>query len=154
MFSPEVAGRVSRFLSDYARENGICMKTNFVNADHVHVLIDLPTGMPIEQTTKLFKGASSHWINEQNLVVGRFGWGRGYGCFSVSQSDVDRVCAYIAGQAEHHRVKTFAEEYERFVKAYGLAWQEDQTVETVAPVSRQHDPSLKRGVNQIPQRPT
>jgi len=131
MFSPDAATRVSKFLAGCAKNSGIYMKTNFVNADHVHALIDLPTAMSIEQVMKSFKGASSHWINEQNLVNGRFGWGRGYGCFSVSQSDVDRVCAYIAGQTEHHRVKTFAEEYERFVKVYGLEWRKDETVETV-----------------------
>ena len=53
------------------------MKINFVNADHAHARgIDLPTGITIEQNrSKLFKGASSHSINEQNLVIGRFAWG-------------------------------------------------------------------------------
>ncbi|MDQ6632205.1 MAG: IS200/IS605 family transposase, partial [Verrucomicrobiota bacterium] len=95
LLSPEVAIRVSGFLTDYANKNGIYLKINFVNADHVHALIDLPTGTTIEQVVKLFKGASSHWINEQDLIPGKFAWGRRYGCFSVSQSDLNRVCAYI-----------------------------------------------------------
>jgi Transposase IS200 like len=69
------------------------------------------------------KGDSSHWINENKLIPERFAWGRGYGAFSVSHSDVPRVAAYIAGQEEHHKKKTFAEEYELFVKRYGLEWQ-------------------------------
>jgi REP element-mobilizing transposase RayT len=131
MLFPEAAAKVSQFLSDYARGKDIYMKINFVNPDHVHALVDLPTGQTIEQVVKLLKGASSHWINEQNLVPGKFAWGRGYGSFSVSQSDTDRVCAYIAGQEEHHRTKTFAEEYQRFVEVYGLVWKEEETVETV-----------------------
>ena len=53
------------------------MKINFVNPDHVHALIDLPTDLAIEDMMQLFKGSSSHWVNEQNLVAGKFGWGRG-----------------------------------------------------------------------------
>lgn len=132
MFDPAKAAKVSGFLTDYAKEKNIYMKINFVNTEHVHALIDLPTGMTIEQVAKLFKGASSHWINEQNLVQGRFAWGRGYGAFSVSQSGVDEVCAYIANQAAHHRVKSFAEEYQRFATVYGLVWRNEETVETVS----------------------
>ena len=145
MFAPPAAAKVSGFLTAYSKENGIYMKTNFVNTDHVHALIDLPTGMTIEQVVKLFKGASSHWINEQDLVAGKFAWGRGYGAFSVSQSGVDEVCAYIAGQAGHHRMKSFAEEYERFVKVYGLEWHDEETVETVSSQSTRPTPLVKTG---------
>lgn len=133
MLSPQAGAQVSEFLDNYSRKNGIYMRLNFVNADHVHALIDLPTSMSIEQVVKLFKGASAHWINERNLVTGKFTWGRGYGAFSVSQSDLDRVSAYIAGQAEHHRIKSFSEEYQRFVKVHGLVWRDEETVETVSP---------------------
>ena len=143
MFAPPVAAKVSAFLGEYARENGIYMKINFVNTDHVHVLIDLPTNQTIEQVAKLFKGASSHWINEQELLSGRFAWGRGYGAFSVSQSGVKEVCAYIAGQAEHHRLKSFNEEYQQFVKVYGLVWHDDETVETVSSSSVRPKPLVE-----------
>ena len=143
MFAPPTAAKVSGFLTDYAKKNGIYMKINFVNTEHVHALIDLPTSMTIEQVVKLLKGASSHWINEQDLLAGKFAWGRGYGAFSVSQSGVDEVCAYIAGQAEHHRIKSFAEEYERFVKVYGLVWRDEETVETVSAQSASLTPLVK-----------
>lgn len=88
-------------------------------------LFDLPTSKCIEEVVQLFKGDSSHWINENQLCRGRFAWGRGYGAFSVSHSDVPRVAAYIASQEEHHKIKTFAEEYELFVKRYGLEWRDE-----------------------------
>src|SRR6516165_5453671 len=94
------AAKVSAFLSGYASEKGIYMKINYVNSDHAHVLIDLPTNLTIEQTMQLFKGSSSHWINESNLIAGKFGWGRGYGAFSVSHSGVEEVAKYIATQEE------------------------------------------------------
>lgn len=125
MLDKVAASKTSLHLSKYANEKGIYMKINFFNADHTHALIDLPTNKNIEEVVKLFKGDSSHWINENHLVRGKFAWGRGYGAFSVSHSDVDRVCRYIAGQEEHHRKRTFAQEYELFVKRYGLEWREE-----------------------------
>lgn len=124
MLNEEARRRVSTYLSEYAKSKGLYMKINWVNAEHVHALIDLPTGQTIEEVVQLLKGSSSHWINENGLVTGKFAWGRGYGAFSVSQSAMDEVAKYIAGQEEHHRVKTFAEEYEKFVQAYGLQWEE------------------------------
>jgi REP-associated tyrosine transposase len=59
------------------------------------------------------------------MLKGHFSWGRGYGAFSVSHSDVDRVARYIANQEEHHRKRTYAEEFEIFVKRYGLEWRDE-----------------------------
>jgi REP element-mobilizing transposase RayT len=103
------------------------MKINFFNADHTHALIDLPTNLTIEQTVQLLKGSSSHWINEQRMLRGRFVWGRGYGAFSVSQSDVERVAKYIATEDEPHRKKTLDEEYRIFIKRYGLEWRDEES---------------------------
>jgi REP element-mobilizing transposase RayT len=124
---PKPAGlKVSDFLYEYAESKGIYMKTNYVNPDHVHAVIDLPTKITIEETLKLLKGASSHWINDNRVTGGHFRWGRGYGAFSVSQSNLDDVVRYIANQEEHHRKKSFSEELASFVKAYGLEWHEEE----------------------------
>jgi REP element-mobilizing transposase RayT len=116
------AAKVSEYLTQHASEKGIYMKINYVNPDHVHALIDLPTHLSIEEMMQLLKGSSSHWINENTLVPGKFGWGRGYGVFSVGQSGVEEVAKYIANQEEHHRKKSWAEEFRQFVDRYGLRW--------------------------------
>lgn len=125
LLSKAAAIKLSEYLNHYAKSKTIYMKINYVNADHVHALIDLPTGLRIEEVVQLFKGSSSHWINEHELVPGKFSWGRGYGAFSVSQSNVEEVARYIAGQEEHHRIKSFAEEYKAFVERYGLEFREE-----------------------------
>jgi REP element-mobilizing transposase RayT len=125
MLTKPAAAKASRFLTDYSLEKGIYMKVNFFNPEHVHALIDLPTNKCIEEVVQLFKGSSSHWINEMRLLRGRFSWGRGYGAFSVSHSDVDRVASYISNQEKHHRKKSFNSEFELFVKKYGLKWYDD-----------------------------
>lgn len=118
----EAATRVSRYLSEYTETKEVYMKINYVNADHVHALIDLPTTISIQETVQLFKGSSSHWINASNLIVQKFAWGRGYGAFSVSESNTEQVAAYIAGQEQHHRIRTFGEELKEFSERHGLQW--------------------------------
>ena len=126
MLDKRAAARASTNLTEYSYEKGIYMRINYFNAEHTHALIDLPTNLTIEQVIQLFKGSSSHWINQNHLVKGRFAWGRGYGAFSVSHSDVGRVANYFAGQEEHHRKRSFAEEYAIFVRRYGLQWRDEE----------------------------
>ncbi len=126
LLAKPAAAKLSVHLHNYSNEKGIYMKINFVNADHTHVLVDLPASKPIEEVVQLLKGGSSHWANENNLIPGKFGWQRGYGAFSVSHSGVEEVGTYIANQEEHHRRKTFAEELKQFVVRYGLAWHEEE----------------------------
>ena len=120
----EAAARVSRYISQYAERNEIYMK-NYVNADHVHALVDLRTSHSVEKVIQLIKGSSSHWINANNVIPGKFAWGRGYGVFSVSESNIGQVAAYIAGQENHHRARTFAEEFKEFVDRHGLRWKDE-----------------------------
>jgi putative transposase len=125
MLTKPAAVKASRFLTGYALEKDIYLKINYFNPEHVHALIDLPTNKTIEEVVQLFKGSSSHWINQNKLLRGKFSWGRGYGAFSVSHSHVNRVAEYIAHQEDHHRKKSFREEFERFVKKYGLEWHDE-----------------------------
>lgn len=131
LLSRAAASKLSANLTQYSAEKRIYMRLNYVNADHVHALIDLPTNMCIEDVMHLFKGSSSHWINESNLGRGKFGWGRGYGVFSVSHSGVAEVARYIANQEEHHRKISFGEELNLLVKRHGLKWHDDKTAEAV-----------------------
>ena len=77
MLDKRAAAKASENLLKYSYEKGIYMKVNYFNADHTHALIDLPTNLSIEQVVQLLKGGSSHGINHNRLVKGRFAWGRG-----------------------------------------------------------------------------
>ena len=123
----EAASPVSRFLTEHAEEKKIYMKINYVNADHVHALIDLPTGVSIEDVVQLLKGASSHWLNSNEITQGKFAWGRGYGAFSVSESNIDAVAKYISGQKEHHRMRSFADELKEFIGRHRLKLHIDES---------------------------
>jgi putative transposase len=127
LLNKNAASQVSHFLSDYAETKGVYMKINYVNADHVHVLVELPTSLSVENLVQLFKGSSSHWINANNMIRGKFAWGRGYGAFSVSQSNITRVAAYIAGQEAHHRLRSFSDELKEFINRHGLRWHAEES---------------------------
>ncbi len=135
-----VAAELSKYLSHYASAKGIYMKINYVNADHVHTLVDLPTGMTIEEIMQLLKGSSSHWLNEGSLLTGKFAWGRGYGAFSVSHSGVGQVASYISRQEEHHQKRSFSQELRQLVERYGLKWHDDEAVKTAGPYSASETP--------------
>jgi REP element-mobilizing transposase RayT len=126
LLSKSAAVKLSDYLKTYAGEKSIYMRINFVNADHVHALIDLPTNRTIEEVVQLLKGSSSHWVNENDLVPGKFAWQRGYGAFSVSHSGVEEVGSYVANQEEHHRKRGFAEELKMLVERYGLQWHKEE----------------------------
>ena len=92
-----------------------------IQPEHLHLLLQLPADKTIAQIIKNFKGESTHWINENNFVPGKFLWQRGYGAFSVSQSQLEKVKSYIRNQDTHHKRLTFKEEYDRWAWKYGVS---------------------------------
>lgn len=109
----EMRKQLSQFYYEYSRMKKIYMKVNYVNSDHVHALIDLPTNLTVEDTLHLLKGASSNWLNKK--VNHKFSWGKGYVAFSVSGTNLAKVVNYIQNQEEHHRNKSFMEEYNQTI---------------------------------------
>lgn len=86
--------------------------------DHIHLLVSLGTEQTIAKTAMLIKGESSFWVNKQKLIKPKFEWQDEYIALSVSYSAADKVRAYIINQEEHHKKKTFNEEYESFITAH------------------------------------
>ncbi len=102
------------------------MKTLAVGgaADHVHVLLSLPPTISVAKAMQLLKGNSFKWIRETFPRMRAFAWQEGYGAFSVGVSGVDATVAYIRNQAEHHRTRSFREEYVAMLKKHGFAYDE------------------------------
>ncbi len=88
--------------------------------DHVHLIVSLKGDQSISKVLNLIKGESSHWVNENDLIKCKFEWQDEFIAVSVSESQLDTVRKYIANQEEHHRTKSFAEEFDLFVKKYGF----------------------------------
>lgn len=92
--------------------------------DHAHLLFDLSRTVSISQVVEDVKKASSKWIKTQGAAFAAFAWQSGYGAFAVSESNVETVHEYIANQREHHRKKSFQDEYRQFLERHGIAFDE------------------------------
>jgi len=92
--------------------------------DHVHVLCKLSKNIALFLLVKELKMSSSKWMKTRHETLSNFYWQNGYGAFSVNPSEVDRVITYIQNQHEHHRRKTFQEEYKAFLIKYRVDFDE------------------------------
>lgn len=93
-------------------------------ADHVHLAIRLPRTLTVAHIVEDLKVSSSKWLKEQSSTLVTFAWQKGYGAFSVGPSDLEALTRYIDNQAEHHRTRTFQEEYRAFLTKYGISFDE------------------------------
>jgi REP element-mobilizing transposase RayT len=104
-------------------------------SDHIHAFIGLKPSMAVADLVRDIKNNSSNFINKMNYVRGRFSWQEGYGAFSYSHSHIEKVYNYILKQENHHKKRTFKDEYlEMLIKfeiefknEYVFEWLEDQT---------------------------
>src|ERR1017187_863866 len=92
--------------------------------DHVHILFELGRTVAVSNAVEQVKKTSSKWVKTQGSEFTRFAWQAGYGAFAVSQSNVTTVRQYIAGQQQHHRKKSFQEEYRAFLERHNVPFDE------------------------------
>ena len=93
-------------------------------ANHVHLFIGLKPSMAISDLVRDVKNNSSNFINENKFVRGKFSWQEGFGSFSYAHSQIEQVYQYILKQEEHHRKKTFKEEYLDFLHKFDVEYDE------------------------------
>ena len=119
--TPAIRERLWPYLGGIARENGIKAITIGGVADHAHLLLSLPATLSVSKAVQLLKGNSSKWLRKTfpELRTQGFGWQEGFGAFSISVSGIDDTTSYIQKQEEHHRNKSFQEEFEAFLKKHG-----------------------------------
>ena len=121
---PEIQERVWAYLGGIAQKNDLKPLLFGGVDDHVHLLLGLPPTAKVSEALKAIKGGSSGWLKETLPGCGGFGWQDGYAAFTVSKSQVSEIGEYIRNQREHHRVKTFQEEYRAFLKKYRVQYDE------------------------------
>ncbi|MFP4289532.1 MAG: IS200/IS605 family transposase [Bacteroidales bacterium] len=93
-------------------------------ADHVHVFVGIKHSMSISDLLRDIKNNSSKFINERNFLKNKFSWQEGYGAFSYAHSQLDDVYQYILNQEEHHRRKSFKDEYLEFLRKFEIEFDE------------------------------
>ena len=121
---PALQTEIHHYLGGVANQQG--GKSILVGgvADHLHLLLVLPRTMSIADLVRELKRSSSLWIKQRHPSLKNFSWQGGYGAFSVGQGEVEAVRTYISRQEEHHRKRTFQEEYRAFLDKYGIIYDE------------------------------
>ncbi len=120
LIDSKVEYKIHLFLYEQLRDQGCPVRIINGMPDHIHCLFLLNPQKSIAEVIKQIKGSSSHYINQNNLIVDKFAWQTGYAAYSVSESVVEKVFQYIENQKAHHQKKTFLQEYDEFIKLYVL----------------------------------
>lgn len=110
--------RIEKYITGIVNNNNSKLYAIYTNPEHVHLLISRSPKLSEEDLATIITKSSAQFINENKLCLEKFDWQESASAFSVSKSDIDRVCKYILNQSKHHRKVSFAEEYESFIKFY------------------------------------
>jgi REP element-mobilizing transposase RayT len=116
--------KLHKYITGIVSNRNQKLMTIFAMPDHVHILIGLSPEIALSDLVRDIKAGSSKYISENRWVTGKFSWQKGFGAFSYSKSQVDRVVKYILNQEEHHRKKSFKKEYIELLKKYEIDYNE------------------------------
>lgn len=94
-------------------------------SDHIHIFFELNPTMALSDVMRIVKSNSSKWMNQNKFVLGKFLWQEGYGAFSYSKSQRNNVIQYIMTQEEHHKMRSFKEEYLDLLEKFEIKFQDE-----------------------------
>jgi putative transposase len=112
------------YMGGIAKQNKMVALAVGGTGNHAHILISIPAAISPSKAVQLIKSGSSKWIHEEFPAHSHFSWQVGYSAFSVSPKRIQHVVDYINNQEDHHRTRTFQEEYVAFLKSNGFEYDE------------------------------
>lgn len=101
----------------------------YCNPDHTHIFVSMRPAISPSKLVEQVKSGSSKWINKKQIIQGKFSWQKGFGAFSYSKSQTDRVVKYVLNQPEHHKKQSFKEEYLSLLKKFEIDYNTDYLFE-------------------------
>lgn len=125
MLDAETRERLYPYMAQLVRDKGSeCYRIGGVE-DHVHLAVRLSKTTTLSKTISEAKTGTSKWLKGLSPALSEFAWQEGFGAFSVSPKDLDSVIGYIDRQEDHHRKVTFQDEFRKFLKQYGVEYDEN-----------------------------
>jgi len=118
LISEQHRERIEKYITGIVNNNDSHLYAIYGNPEHVHFLVSRSSKLSEEALASIVAESSQRFINQNKLCGSQFAWQESASAFSVSKSDIDKVCKYILNQPDHHRKVTFAEEYDEFIKFY------------------------------------
>jgi len=114
--------RLHKYITGIIQNQGQKLIAINTMSNHAHIFIDMKPDTALSDLMRDIKRDSTNFVNNEIRLHGKFGWQEGFGAFSYSHSQIDSVVKYIRNQEEHHRRKTFREEYETMLKDFAVAY--------------------------------
>ncbi len=124
IIKPELEERLLAYMCGIAKQNNIKVLGIGGVEDHLHLLLSIPKTISVSKAIQLVKGGSSKWVHDTFSNLTHFGWQEGYAAFSIGVSQVKATVKYIQNQKEHHRKKSFQEEYLAILKKNEIDYDE------------------------------
>jgi len=124
LINPEWKDELYKYITGIIHNNGHKLIAINGMPNHIHIAAGYKPHQLIPDLLQDIKGNSSTWINKNKFVRGRFNWQAGYGAFSFSHSHIDAVVKYISNQENHHKKKSFHEEYIQLLRKYNIPFDE------------------------------
>jgi len=118
LISEEFRERLEKYITGVVNNRGCQLYAIYANPEHVHLLVSIVPDISVENLANIVSDISERFINSNKFCKFQFKWQENCSAFSVSKGHVDKVCKYILNQKEHHKTKTFIEEYEEFIKFF------------------------------------
>jgi putative transposase len=120
---------IEKYICGIIKNNKSKPLTIYCNPDHVHVFMGIHPTLSVSDMARDIKSNSSLFINQKKWIIGKFNWQDGYGAFTYSKSQIDEVVKYILNQPEHHKKKSFKEEYLDTLKKWEMEYDEKYVFE-------------------------
>jgi REP element-mobilizing transposase RayT len=117
--------RIEKYITGVVNNNDSKLYSIYANPEHAHLVVSRSPRLSEEMLATIIADSSEDFINKNGLCPRKFAWQQSCAAFSVSKSEVDKVCKYVQNQPEHHKKVTFADEFASFIRFYekGLRWQ-------------------------------
>ena len=119
-YEQEIHKYLSSIVKSYSQKFIIINGTE----NHIHILVSIKPNISISDLIKVVKSSSSKWINEKEWFARKFTWQKGYGAFSYSYSQLNKVIKYIENQKKHHKSISFEEEYKKLLDSFAIDYDE------------------------------
>lgn len=110
--------RIEKYITGVVKNHKCRLYAIYANPEHMHFLLSKNSSISEDQIATTIADASSAFINEHRLCQGVFAWQQTCSAFSVSKTDIKKICKYILNQPVHHKIHTFDEEYLEFIRLY------------------------------------
>lgn len=116
--------RIEKYITGIVNNNESRLYAIYANPEHVHFLVSRSPKLSEETLATIVAESTAQFINKHSLCLGKFVWQESASAFSVSKSQIDKVCKYILSQPVHHKKMSFGQEYDAYIKYYetGVRW--------------------------------